>query len=469
MINLAKNILAAIYPQSTAQTAALGTAAIVGAVIGQLFFGGLADVIGRRTIFIITLTLGIVASLGSATCVDSPSFSIYTQLCLWRGLLGFGIGGEYPLSATVTVEKSEEGGSSAAAHSLLSRGRAIAVVFSMQGLGNLSACLVCVVLLAAKVPLDITWRASLAAGALPGLLTVFWRCRMAETAHFSAASKAAASGEGKAALLSVGDSSDDGFGDEGRTAAAVAAPGVTTIFRHIYDNRYALIGAAGSWCIFDIVFYGNGLFTATIISTLGFDTGKAGSQTEGQLLQLAVGSLIIAAIGLPGYYVAVALIDRMGRRRMQLMGFAMITVLFAVLASTLAEIKQLPALFIFVYGLTFFFANFGPNMTTFIVPAEAFPTAARATCHGISAASGKIGAAVGAAAMAPLLTAYGTSDSEKNQGLVVVLAICAALGALGTVWTWVFTKETRDISLSATAVRVDEKLAGAATVPILSK
>ena len=86
-------------------------------------------------------------------------------------------------------------------------------------------------------------------------------------------------------------------------------------------------------------------------------------------------------------------------------------------------------------------------MTTFVIPAEAFPTAARATCHGISAASGKIGAALGAAAMAPLLTAYGSDDAGKNKGLVVVLAICAALGAAGAVWTLIFTKETRDIAL----------------------
>ncbi len=35
--------------------------------------------------------------------------------------------------------------------------------------------------------------------------------------------------------------------------------------------------------------------------------------------------------------------------------------------------------------------NFGPNSTTYITPAELFPTRYRATCHGISAASGKLG------------------------------------------------------------------------------
>jgi MFS transporter, PHS family, inorganic phosphate transporter len=52
--------------------------------------------------------------------------------------------------------------------------------------------------------------------------------------------------------------------------------------------------------------------------------------------------------------------------------------------------------FVVMYGLTLFFANFGQNVTTFIVPAEIFPARLRWTCHGISAAAGKASAIVGA-------------------------------------------------------------------------
>lgn len=48
--------------------------------------------------------------------------------------------------------------------------------------------------------------------------------------------------------------------------------------------------------------------------------------------------------------------------------------------------------FMFLYCLTNFFQNFGPNTTTFVVPGEIFPTRYRSTGHGISAASGKLGA-----------------------------------------------------------------------------
>ncbi|CAB5391071.1 unnamed protein product [Rhizophagus irregularis] len=54
---------------------------------------------------------------------------------------------------------------------------------------------------------------------------------------------------------------------------------------------------------------------------------------------------------------------------------------------------SIPA-FIVLFTLLQFFQNFGPNTTTFIVPGEVFPTRYRSTGHGISAASGKLGAIV---------------------------------------------------------------------------
>jgi len=78
--------------------------ALWGAVIGQLFFGVFADFVGRRRIFIITLVLITVGALGSAASVDTPAFSVYQQLAIWRFILGVGVGGEYPLSAAITSE-----------------------------------------------------------------------------------------------------------------------------------------------------------------------------------------------------------------------------------------------------------------------------------------------------------------------------------------------------------------------------
>ena len=86
-------------------------------------------------------------------------------------------------------------------------------------------------------------------------------------------------------------------------------------------------------------------------------------------------------------------------------------------------------LFLGLYTLTFLFANAGPNSTTFILPTVLYPEDVRATCHGLSAAAGKVGAVLGSAAMEPLLNAY---------GLRAVLYLCGCLGLLGTVVTVLF-------------------------------
>ncbi|XP_042410113.1 probable inorganic phosphate transporter 1-5 [Zingiber officinale] len=88
-----------------------------------------------------------------------------------------------------------------------------------------------------------------------------------------------------------------------------------------------------------------------------------------------------------------------------------------------------------MYAFTFFFANFGPNSTTFIVPAEVFPAWLRSTCHGISAATGKMGAIVGAFGF--LYLAQNPDPAKADRGYpagigvrnaLFLLAVCNLLG-----------------------------------------
>jgi MFS transporter, PHS family, inorganic phosphate transporter len=121
-----------------------------------------------------------------------------------------------------------------------------------------------------------------------------------------------------------------------------------------------------------------------------------------------VGNLILSVAGLiPGYWASVATIDTIGRKPIQLMGFSVLTVLFSIIGFGFHKIstKGLFAL----YCLANFFQNFGPNTTTFIVPGEVFPTRYRSTGHGISAASGKVGAIIAQALIGPLRNRGGTN------------------------------------------------------------
>lgn len=48
------------------------------------------------------------------------------------------------------------------------------------------------------------------------------------------------------------------------------------------------------------------------------------------------------------------------------------------------------------YSIIFFYGNFGPNTTTFLLPAVTYEVEVRSTLNGVSAAMGKLGASIGA-------------------------------------------------------------------------
>ena len=107
-------------------------------------------------------------------------------------------------------------------------------------------------------------------------------------------------------------------------------------------------------------------------------------------LQLAI--FVVAAV--PGYVLAIARLDKIGHRRLQLLGFAMMAVCFLIIAA-IPGMTTMVVPFLLVYGVSYFFTEFGPNMTTFVMPSELYPVTMRATGHGISAGIGKLGAFIG--------------------------------------------------------------------------
>jgi MFS transporter, PHS family, inorganic phosphate transporter len=91
-INLVKNVLTCLYKDfSKADATALGNSQLVGAIIGQLCFGALADKIGRKATFIATISMVIIGCLASMSATDGLALSMTGQLCLWRGIVGVGV------------------------------------------------------------------------------------------------------------------------------------------------------------------------------------------------------------------------------------------------------------------------------------------------------------------------------------------------------------------------------------------
>jgi PHS family inorganic phosphate transporter-like MFS transporter len=148
---------------------------------------------------------------------------------------------------------------------------------------------------------------------------------------------------------------------------------------------------------------------------------------------------------LPGYYFSMALVDSWGRRPIQLMGFALLTILFVCMGFGYDAMNaHAPGkkAFVFLYCMANFFQNFGPNTTTFIIPGEAFPTRYRSTAHGISAASGKLGAIVAQVGFSKMINIGGQGKFLKH-----IMEIFAFFMLTGLIVTFFCTPETKGKSL----------------------
>ncbi|RYR77290.1 hypothetical protein Ahy_A01g001736 isoform F [Arachis hypogaea] len=144
-------------------------------------------------------------------------------------------------------------------------------------------------------------------------------------------------------------------------------------------------------------------------------------------------TLIALCSTIPGYWFTVAFIDKIGRFTIQLVGFFFMTVFMFALAIPYEHwtLKENRIGFVVLYSLTFFFANFGPNSTTFVVPAEIFPARFRSTCHGISSASGKLGAMIGTFGF--LYLAQSPDKTKTDAGYPPGIGIKNSLLVLGVV------------------------------------
>jgi len=377
----------------------VSAAALWGAVFGQLFFGAYSDRIGRRTVFMMTASMVIIGSLGSAFSWNaSPNFSVYRVLALWRFILGFGVGGEYPLSATITTESSSK----------MMRGKLLACTFSLQGIGKLLCGVVTYILLQTNASRNFTFRFILAFGGLPSALSFYFRWKMEESQEGKKAVNRANS-KGQLATL--------------RTGLPYFWP--------------LLLGTSLNWFLQDITFYGNGLFSSNFTEMMGLGSS---------VLAKTKISVIISLIALPGYCFLIIFIDRIGRKQIQLFGYSCICIIFLIMGSLFHTLRDdYKPLFLILFALSFTFTNFGPNGTTYIIPAEIFPPEIRGTFNGISAASGKLGAAITSTSFAII---------EDKFGLTTIFFICCIVGIAGFFVTFFFTPNYSPTLLN----EIDEKL-----------
>ncbi|KAF2649586.1 inorganic phosphate transporter 1-4 /Pi cotransporter [Lophiostoma macrostomum CBS 122681] len=205
-------------------------------------------------------------------------------------------------------------------------------------------------------------------------------------------------------------------------------------------NWLYLLGTSLSWFFLDFAFYGLGLSSPEIVRHIWkdpkFDTRFVYDSLHDNSLEL----LIMISIGATiGGAAMIKVIKYASPKVIQFWGFVALFALFVVTGAAWPRLlgnATYSVGLIVLYVLCQIAFNLGPNVTTFIIPAEIFPTRYRCTCHGISAAAGKFGSWI-----AQIFLAY-THWAREDFGYV--LLVMSAFMMAGAVTTHFLVPETRD-------------------------
>ncbi|KAI0092423.1 MFS general substrate transporter [Irpex rosettiformis] len=438
----------------------------IGSVIGQFGFGFAADYFGRKAVYgkeLMLIIFATIMSISDPTGDISPSGALI-WLAVWRIILGIGVGGDYPMSASVTTDRAR----------IRRRGTLLAYIFANQGWGSLVGSLVVIIVLSCyKHTMDVeghtskvdgVWRICVGLSLIPAFGTLYQRLTLPESTRFKETRKAAnheedgvvdeiaelkkqqekeKEADGSTTEREVspeGSQENSGIEVEGAVkavpptvdhdvskeeVAAAKSEHFNEFFHYFSEWRHLriLMGTSISWFLLDIAFYGINLNQNVVLQQIGFD-GKNGTPWN-RLFKISVGNIIITVLGfVPGYYVTVLTVEKLGRKWIQTQGFLMAALFLAILAGKFHTLSK--AGFVVCFAFLQFFFNFGANSTTYIVPAGVFPTKFRAAAHGMSAASGKAGA---------IISALAFNELSKKLGTPAVLWIffgCCIFGAAFT-------------------------------------
>lgn len=381
-------------------------------VASQMGYAG--DILGRNVAMVMTLSLVVVSALVSALAsVGSPT-AIYTVIIIARFFLGVGVGGVYPLSATKAAEDS--GGSHGV--NVIAAGKA----FFWQTPGAMGPWLVALLFSQSDaMSPTLKWRLLLALGAVPAALVVMMTVmEMRIKAQI------------RESVVSAGLDVDNPAHDltraqrrsmESRRESRRQVRNSTDDF-HDAKTWMGLLVTGGGWFLYDIAFYGVNLFGGEILSEISASDDDNVSSSAA-IRNICEKQLIGLSLGIPACILTIICLQYFSSRKLQVGGFVFIGVMFIIMAACFQPLRDSAPNGLFaVYCMLLFSLNFGPNVTTYVLPAQTFPIHIRATLNGMSAALGKVGAFVG-------VYMFGAMAEATSYG--AVMAVCAVFSVIGAV------------------------------------
>lgn len=379
-------------------TGLLGGAALLGALLGGLAGGPLADRYGRKAIYMLDMATFLVAALASGFAWNLAS------LVALRFILGVGVGADYPVSATYLMEflpRARRGRISVWVFALWMGGAAVS-----SGIGL------------ALLPLgEHAWRFMLASGAVPALGILWLRKNLPESPRWYLRRGRVEEAVGVLAQLVPQLSAA-----ERRQLIEHSQPRPLpmarwrVLFSRTYIRRTAFITIP--WFLFDIMGYSFGIYAPLLLLSLGLHT-KA---------QSIIGNTILDVVAVIGTALLAETIEHVGRLRAQIWGFA-VSVIGLLLIWAFA-LHGSPPLAVLIVGLLIWqlAISYGPGNTCWILPAELYPTDLRASAHGLATAASRVGALIGVFLLPLVQEAIGVA------WLMLAFAVTGVLGAVLSAW-----------------------------------
>ena len=368
--------------------AMLAGSALLGAALGALIFGVLGQR-GRKTFYGLDVAIMAIAAVAQ---IFAPNL---VWLIAIRFVLGIGVGADYVLSPTIMAEHANRA----------DRGRSIGIGFSVTWwLGGAVAGLLLLVLHACGVSPGLTWRIVLAAGALPALSVLYMRRQMPETARYLAR-VAGDLGAAREVTETV----------TGRVQEV--PPADTRSFMTVFCKHAGHIFAGALlWFTFDIVIYSTVLFGPSLIAK-GLGMSGAGFTL---LMDLA---FIMPAILIGSFF----LLDRFGRKPVQIFGYIGAAIVLIAFACLHQHIAHNPVLGLLLFGL-FNVLAMGPSMVSGsgMLGVELAPTRIRTVAQSITVVGGRLGASLSAFVFPVVFMKLGEDMA------IVVLAGVSIVGAILT-------------------------------------
>lgn len=400
-LTIISSISAYSYVNNPLGKGLMAASTTIGMLVGAVLFGYITDLKGRKFMYLWDMVIFAVFT----ALIAFASFN-FTSLFIFRLILGVAIGADYAISTTIISEFSPK----------KTRGRLLAVNVSAWWIGSAVAYFIGFALLPTGIN---SWRWMFAIGIIPAVLVLIFRWSVPESARWLA--NAGKLKEAEAVEKQVSGKSDTLMAREKKTS-----------IRDLFSPKYirATVFVAVFWFSYDVAFYGIGLFNPTILGIFGLSKSNA-----------ILGSAIFALFAVVGSFLCIALIDRLGRKMITIIGFAGMSVSLLIL-SIIAFVVPKSAFsfgYVAVAILSMFIVfevtqTLGPGGTDFVYPQEIFPTSLRATGQGFGTSFSRIGAILGLTVF-PILV----SVSGLGLGLFFFFAF-SVLGLLVTLFLGIETK-----------------------------